>query len=171
MTQGQGLPDSDRLASLLLDAAAAAAELQHDYYEAWRTAKIARFNRDLIYDEVVAAAYADGGVDGKNAEQRAAQLAAIIGGNQRLQSHDESLRHTESEVKRIEGLLEAARTYRSALHDMVALRVAELGSDARAEGKMVTALDCINSVLRMATRAVGREALIEKGTNWHDLKA
>jgi len=164
------LPNSDTLASMLLDAAETAASLQAEYWAAWNAARTARVNHDLLHDSLVADAYIHDSVEGKNAEHRAASLSALLAESHELAVAKGTLRHAESEVKRIEGLLEAARVHRSALHDMVALRVAELGSDARAEGKMVTALDCINSVLRMAVRAVGKEAP-GRTPHWRDLKA
>ena len=141
----QGLPNSDQLAAMLLEAAETAERLQANYFEAWNASRTARVNRDLRHDETVAAAYAEG-VDGKNAEQRAAQLAIVVMNSQSLTRAEADLRAADSDVKRIEGLLEAAKTYRSALHDLVALRCAELGVEA----------------------ATGRRA-IAQGTDWRTL--
>ena len=118
----QSLPTSDTLATMLSDAAETAASLQAKYFEAWNSSRTARINRDLVYDDVVARAYIDGAVDGKNAEVRKAQLDAFVNGNLRLTDYEATLRAAEAALKRSEGLLEAARTHRSALHDMVQIR-------------------------------------------------
>ena len=121
------LPTSDELADLLRDAAERADLLGHTYHKHWLAAKTARINRDLAHDGVVVAAYASGLIDGKNEAIRAAQLADVVNTNSLLTSREANLRGAEAEVKQAEGLLEAARVYRAALHDLVDLRVAELG--------------------------------------------
>lgn len=124
------LPTSNELADRLLAASDTAAELSNEHWQSWSRAQVARFNRDLALAQAKSDAYANGGIDGKNAEQRAAQLDAILMGNQRLASHEDDLRYADSESRRAEGLLELARVHRSALHALVTLRVAELGCEA-----------------------------------------
>lgn len=121
------MPNSDELASMLFNAGLVAAELQHDYWEAWNDSRTARVNCDLLRDEVVVAAYASGLVDGKNEQQRKAQLDAFVNDSQNLARAEADLRAAESRLKEVEGLLEVARVHRAGLHDMVLLRVAELG--------------------------------------------
>jgi hypothetical protein len=121
------LPNSSELADLLLNAAKTAESLGAAYHQAWLAAKTARVNRDLAHDDVVAAAYADpDAITGKNAEQRAAQMATFLDADVRLSRAEATLRHAEAEVKQAEVMLESARVYRAALHDLVSLRFAEL---------------------------------------------
>ena len=126
----QGLPTSGQLATMLLEAAETAERLQAEYWAAWNAARTARVNRDLTRDNVSAAAYASSLIDGKNEAVRAVQLANILNENWPLTAVEETLHAADSDVKQIEGLLEVARTHRSALHDLVSLRVAELGVQA-----------------------------------------
>lgn len=139
--------DSQELERRLLNAADIAAELGYDYMAAWHAVRTAKINRDLTRADVVATAYVNGDIDGKNAEQRAAQLDAMIASNLRLASHEDSLRGAEARLKDADTALESARVYRAALHDLVALRVAELGVEA----------------------ATGRRT-IAHGTDWRTLK-
>lgn len=168
MTQ-KGLPNSDELAAMLLGATEMAADLGCQYYEAWLAARVAKLNRDLMHTEVVSAAYADGGVDGKNEAQRSAQLDAIVHDNARLNAYEESLRQAEAQVKSTEGLLEAARVYRAALHDLVDLRVAELNCIAKSEAQLAVAISAMDAVLILAERSTGRR-FIEKGADWRMLE-
>lgn len=168
MVQDRGLPTSDELADRLLEAAHTAHVLGVNYYAAWGETRTARINRDLTRAEVVSSAYANGSIDGKNVEQRASQLDDIVLHNPRLTAYEDSLRIAEARLKDAETLLEAARVYRSALDNLVALRIAELGAIAKTEAQLATAISAMDAILTLAERSTGRR-FIERGTDWRTL--
>lgn len=112
-----------------LRAAAKNAEtLMSNLLEAWAKARWEKANQDMRRTEVLILAYAEERINGKNAEMRELQVEAMLLADGEMRRLESAVLDAEINLKEHETTLEVARIHRSALHDLVALQVAELGA-------------------------------------------
>ena len=122
------LPTAGEVTAMLLVADQNHERLQSEWFAAWERSEATSLNAEVT--ETVATSAAWGEIDGKNKEQRDAQLALALLNNKHLQQMQDRQREAQRGLKLVEIALESARVHRGALHDIARLVMAERLAEA-----------------------------------------
>ena len=122
------LPTAGEVTAMLLVADQNHERLQSEWFAAWERSEATSLNAEVT--ETVATSAAWGEIDGKNKEQRDAQLALALLNNKHLRSMQFRQREAQRALKLCEIALESARVHRGALHDIAKLVMAERLAEA-----------------------------------------
>jgi len=122
------LPTAGEVTAMLLAAAVNHERLQVQWFAAWERVQVTELNASVALTVATSAAW--GEIDGKNKEQRDAQLALALLNNKHLQQMQDRQHEARNELKLCEIALESARVHRGALHDIARLVMAERLAEA-----------------------------------------
>jgi len=122
------LPTAGEVTAMLLAADQNHERLQGQWFAAWERVQVTELNASVALTVATSAAW--GEIDGKNKEQRDAQLALALLNNKHLQQMQDRQHEARNELKLCEIALESARVHRGALHDIAKLVMAERLAEA-----------------------------------------